>query len=630
MCKMVGCVRGEGSVIMKYLLRNNALLNITSVGFILLLLSTGCSGVAEVIQTEATPPGSGPLIAVDMEPIHNKVFLVVVPTFNNEKYWRKNIDSILNQSYKNFRIVIIDDASTDDTYHQIDAYMKTHPMRDHVILHHNPVNLGQTANTKLAIYQYSKQDNEVVVTVDGDDWLLHNDVLKQLNRYYANKEVWLTYGSQLSFRRDAAATYFGEPMSREILEKGTVREHRFVASHLRTFYVGLFKQIKENDLLLNGENPKVTGDQFFMIPMVEMAGVHAYFNPDVSYGYNMGGTLHDFIKVPEKQHAVEKIIRTWKRYPPLDKLPGQFGSEKYLIVWPDGGLANRLRTLASAHVFAEKTNRKLILDWHKQDVFSADFDELFDSKIPTIEQLFKQTDVNSSEFKHLDPTDTDFMKAYSGDERVIYVHSGFNFTTPSLGFDEFIEEYIEFYRSLVFKPSIAKSVKEFSKNNGFNNGKVVGVHVRSWGLSNDDNRASIGTREAILNEFALEMQKAVTADPQILFFVATDNPDNIEKLRTKIGSDKILSYSNDSVQRSSLEDLKRAITEFLLLSKTRYIIGTYQSSFSEEAALLTQECRKINVGPSLVNGLHSIICFDKTGKPYQRPESQSDGCFNRP
>ena len=40
---------------------------------------------------------------------------IVLPTFNSEKFIIKTINSIINQSFKNWRIIIVDDASTDRT-----------------------------------------------------------------------------------------------------------------------------------------------------------------------------------------------------------------------------------------------------------------------------------------------------------------------------------------------------------------------------------------------------------------------------------------------------------------------------------------------------------------------------------
>ena len=40
---------------------------------------------------------------------------VGIPVFNGEKFLKKRLDSVLNQTYKNFEVIISDNASTDDT-----------------------------------------------------------------------------------------------------------------------------------------------------------------------------------------------------------------------------------------------------------------------------------------------------------------------------------------------------------------------------------------------------------------------------------------------------------------------------------------------------------------------------------
>ena len=43
------------------------------------------------------------------------VISVILPVFNGEKYIRKSIDSVLNQSFQDFELIIVNDGSTDDT-----------------------------------------------------------------------------------------------------------------------------------------------------------------------------------------------------------------------------------------------------------------------------------------------------------------------------------------------------------------------------------------------------------------------------------------------------------------------------------------------------------------------------------
>lgn len=56
----------------------------------------------------------------------DKKVAVLISTYNGEKYLREQIDSILNQSYKNIEIVIRDDGSKDGTVEIVKEYQKSH------------------------------------------------------------------------------------------------------------------------------------------------------------------------------------------------------------------------------------------------------------------------------------------------------------------------------------------------------------------------------------------------------------------------------------------------------------------------------------------------------------------------
>ncbi|RYX87469.1 glycosyltransferase [bacterium] len=66
---------------------------------------------------------------------------VIIPNFNHERYLKQRIDSVLNQTYQNFEVIILDDCSTDSSKVVIEQY-HNHPKIKHIIF--NEINSGST------------------------------------------------------------------------------------------------------------------------------------------------------------------------------------------------------------------------------------------------------------------------------------------------------------------------------------------------------------------------------------------------------------------------------------------------------------------------------------------------------
>lgn len=71
-------------------------------------------------------------------------FTVVIPLFNKENYITKTLQSVLNQSFTDFEVLVINDCSTDSSVEKVNAFSDT---RIHLIFHHQNKGLSASRNT---------------------------------------------------------------------------------------------------------------------------------------------------------------------------------------------------------------------------------------------------------------------------------------------------------------------------------------------------------------------------------------------------------------------------------------------------------------------------------------------------
>jgi glycosyltransferase involved in cell wall biosynthesis len=248
-----------------------------------------------------------------------KPFVIIIPSYNNSAYCEHNLMSVLNQNYKNFRVIYIDDCSKDDTYEKVKTIVDRSPIRERVTLIRNSQNQGALKNLYFAIHTCN--DEEIVATVDGDDFLAHTDVLKKLNKVYSDPQVWMTYGNYLDYPTYKQKPQICKPFPKSVVRNNSYRNHEWVSSHLRTFYAGLFKKITVEDFMFDGRFLPMGWDLAFMLPMLEMSGKHCHYVEDVLYLYNRTNPINDHKINLALQSACANHVRSKPAYANLQAPP---------------------------------------------------------------------------------------------------------------------------------------------------------------------------------------------------------------------------------------------------------------------------------------------------------------------
>lgn len=253
-------------------------------------------------------------------------FRVVTPAFRAAPWIERCLASIQAQTV-DFRCIVRDDQSDDGTFERARARVAGDAR---FVVERSDERLYPLGNLVAGIRRVSQDRDDVILTVDGDDWLRHKRVLERLQEAYASPEVWLTYGSHQRWknkflhrvgwtvRRGIAASY-----PPDVVKNRTYRSHKYLASHLRTFRRFLFDAIDDADLRdEEGHYYRAAGDVAHMIPMLEMAGPeHVRYLDELLYVYNNSNPGNERRVAADMQQCVTDAIAAKPRYQALASRP---------------------------------------------------------------------------------------------------------------------------------------------------------------------------------------------------------------------------------------------------------------------------------------------------------------------
>ena len=242
-------------------------------------------------------------------------FKIIIHMYNVEKWIQTTIRSVMAQTYANYEVIIVDDISTDNSCDKVKELIG---VDSRFQLVENKKKRFALENIVRGIKMLTPSESDVIVTLDGDDWFPHANVLSRIADAYETTNCLITYGTYMTYpegKRPWNVTQYPA----EVVTNASYRQDIWRASHLRTFKHCLWKNIKESDLKdTNGEFYRMAWDLAFMFPMLEMAGQRQQYIHDVTYIYNRANPLNDDKVDHSCQLALEKEIRLKPKYELLD------------------------------------------------------------------------------------------------------------------------------------------------------------------------------------------------------------------------------------------------------------------------------------------------------------------------
>ena len=224
--------------------------------------------------------------------------VIISPFYNAEDYISKCIHSVAQQDYSNYKHILIDDCSTDESFNVALKTIQSLPqeIQNKFILNKNTTRVGAVCNQVTALRSLS--DEDIVMLLDGDDWLVNNNDIFQFYNSLYDGTAEFTYGSCWSIVDNIPLIAQNYPDA--VKKQRKYREHRFnwniPYTHLRTFKKFLINNVDDSEFKdEDGNWFKAGGDGSLFYSLIERADpdkikvVH-----DIVYNYNDASPLNDY------------------------------------------------------------------------------------------------------------------------------------------------------------------------------------------------------------------------------------------------------------------------------------------------------------------------------------------------
>ncbi|MEQ6122344.1 glycosyltransferase [Reichenbachiella sp. MALMAid0571] len=256
---------------------------------------------------------------------------VIVPNYNHAKFLEQRLDSILNQTYQDFEVIILDDASTDNSVEILNKY-SNHEKVTHLVL--NEKNSGSPFKQWKKGIDLAKGD--FIWIAESDDWsnvnflnscieTIKNDTQIEFvfckSKIYNNTdhteigiEAWMPLYKKEQFLGISRA------IDLEFLEK-----YYHQMNYISNASAVLFRndpQIFERYLLM-AQSYKLTGDWLFWLSFV-MRGKGRFINEVLNHNRLHHGTARNLNKAVEKKEVIEFLLEYYKVLERLKLPKGQF------------------------------------------------------------------------------------------------------------------------------------------------------------------------------------------------------------------------------------------------------------------------------------------------------------------
>lgn len=135
----------------------------------------------------------------------NPLVSVVIPTYKRPDMLGRAIDSVLNQTYDNIEIVVVDDNDEDSEYRkETEEFMDKYADNDNLVYLKHTENKGGSAARNTGI---KTSEGEYIAFLDDDDIWVNTKLKKQIEVFKNNNNLGLVYCRMYSFKNNTGEVY---------------------------------------------------------------------------------------------------------------------------------------------------------------------------------------------------------------------------------------------------------------------------------------------------------------------------------------------------------------------------------------------------------------------------------------
>jgi capsular polysaccharide biosynthesis protein cpsJ len=288
----------------------------------------------------------------------NEKITVIVPVYNVEHYLDKCLDSLINQTYKNLEIIVINDGSTDNS----GIICQEYAQKDNRIIYIEKENGGQSEARNMGL---NRMTGSYVTFVDSDDWV-ELDYVEVLYNKLIEYQADIAVGNYYSYNEQEGIFYFhifGNSYYEKVYDNVSIFENFYESEHMKNFaLICVGGKLYKSDLFreLRFEVGKLGEDGYLNQKIYLLAEKTIYLNAGLyAYRQREGSSSRSWTE--KWMHALvdamsERITLLASLGYPLDK---------HLAVYRkmlDSALSNgQASTLSDTNTYKELAAKKVVL-----------------------------------------------------------------------------------------------------------------------------------------------------------------------------------------------------------------------------------------------------------------------------